>query len=111
MISQQTAASTLFAPVKPGKVTLSRLRTGASHYITASWKKKTGTGYQVRLATNSKFTSGVKTYKVTSYKTLSRKMTKLRKGRTYYVKVRAYKTYGSRTVYGSYSSCKKLKCR
>lgn len=110
-ITANSCSSTLFAPVKPGKVTLSRLRTGASHYITASWKKKTGTGYQVRLATNSKFTSGVKTYKVTSYKTLSRKMTKLKKGRTYYVKVRAYKTYGSRTVYGSYSSCKKLKCR
>lgn len=110
-ITANSCSSTLFAPVKPGKVTLSRLRTGASHYITASWKKKTGTGYQVRLATNSKFTSGVKTYKVTSYKTLSRKMTKLKKGRTYYVKVRAYKTYGSRTVYGSYSSYKKLKCR
>lgn len=110
-ITAKSCSNALYAPVKPGKVTLSRLRTGASHYITASWKKKTGTGYQVRLATNSKFTSGVKTYKVTSYKTLSRKMTKLRKGRTYYVKVRAYKTYGGRTVYGSYSSCKKLKCR
>ena len=110
-ITAKSCSNALYAPVKPGKVTLSRLRTGSSHYITASWKKKTGTGYQVRLATNSKFTSGVKTYKVTSYKTLSRKMTKLKKGRTYYVKVRAYKTYGGRTVYGSYSSCKKLKCR
>ena len=110
-ITANSCSSTLFAPVKPGKVTLNKLSTGSSHYITASWKKKTGTGYQVRLATNSKFTSGVKTYKVTSYKTLSRKMTKLKKGRTYYVKVRAYKTYGGRTVYGSYSSCKKLKCR
>ena len=110
-ITANSCSSTLYAPVKPGKVALSRLRTGSSHYITASWKKKTGTGYQVRLATNSKFTSGVKTYKVTSYKTLSKKMTKLKKGRTYYVKVRAYKTYGGRTVYGSYSSYKKLKCR
>ena len=110
-ITANSCSSTLYAPVKPGKVTLSRLSTGSSHYITASWKKKTGTGYQVRLATNSKFTSGVKTYKVTSYKTLSKKMTKLKKGRTYYVKVRAYKTYGGRTVYGSYSSYKKLKCR
>ena len=110
-ITASSYSSTLYAPVKPGKVTLSRLSTGSSHYITASWKKKTGTGYQVRLATNSKFTSGVKTYKVTSYKTLSKKMTKLKKGRTYYVKVRAYKTYGGRTVYGSYSSYKKLKCR
>ena len=110
-ITANSCSSTLYAPVKPGKVTLSRHSTGSSHYITAYWKKKTCTGYQVRLATNSKFTSGVKTYKVTSYKTLSKKMTKLRKGRTYYVKVRAYKTYGGRTVYGSYSSCKKLKCR
>lgn len=106
-----SSSSTLYAPVTPGKVTLSRLKTGSSHYITAYWKKKNGTGYQVKLATNSKFTSGVKTYKVTSYKSLSKKMTKLKKGRTYYVKVRAYKTYGGRTVYGSYSSYKRIKCR
>lgn len=99
------------APVKPNKGSLKKLKTGSSHYVTASWYKRTGTGYQIKRATNSKFTSGVKTYKITSSKTLCKKMTGLKKGKTYYVKVRAYKTYGGKTVYGPWSGYKKIKCK
>jgi len=99
------------APVKPSKGSLKKLKTGSSHYVTAYWYKRTGTGYQIKRATNSKFTSNVKTYKVTSSNTLSKKMTGLTKGKTYYVKVRAYKTYGGKTVYGPWSGYKKIKCK
>lgn len=99
------------APVKPNKGNMKKLKTGSSHYVTAYWYQRTGTGYQVKRATNSKFTSSVKTYKVTSSKTVSKKMTGLKKGKTYYVKVRAYKTYGGKTVYGPWSGYKKIKCK
>lgn len=103
------SAATLKTPTKPSKVTISKLKTG-SKYITAYWGKKTGTGYEVQIATNSKFTKA-KSYKVTSYKTTSKKITKLKKGKTYYVRVRAYKTYGKTTYSGDWSTKKKIKCK
>lgn len=101
----------LSAPAKPNKGSVKKLTTGSSHYVKATWYKRTGSGYQVKRATNSKFTTNVKTYKITSSGTLSKKMTGLKKGKTYYVKVRAYKTYGGKTAYGPWSGYKKIKCK
>ena len=55
-------------------------------------------GYQITYATNSKFTKRTKTIK------------KLKKGKTYYVRVRAYKKDSTgRKVYGKYSKVMKVK--
>lgn len=104
-------SSVLSAPTKPGKVTMSKLSTGKTHYVKASWKKKTGTGYQMMIATNSKFTKNKQSYTVKSYKTKTKTIKGLKKGKTYYVKVRAYKTYGDNTQYGAWSKYKKIKCK
>lgn len=98
-------------PTKPGKVVINKLKTGKTHYIKASWKKKTGTGYQLMIATDSKFKNGKKLYKIASAKTLSKKIVKLKKGERYYVKVRAYKTYSGKTCCGQWSKCKTIKCK
>lgn len=101
----------LKAPTKPSKVSLKKLTTGSSHYVRVYWKKKTCTGYQVKIARSSDFKTSAKVYKVSSYKTLSKKISGLKAGKNYYVKVRAYKTYGDRTVYGSWSAAKNIRCR
>ena len=88
---------------KPYKVTgVSAKASKKSGKATISWAKKTGSGYQIQIATNSKFTNGKKAYKVTSSKTLKKTISGLSKGKKYYVRVRAYKTYGN-TVYGYWS--------
>jgi hypothetical protein len=63
-------------------------------------------GYQIVYANNTGFTSGKKT--VTT-KALTYSLTNLKKGKTYYVKVRAYKldSCGNR-VYGKYSTLRKV---
>ena len=104
-------SSILSVPTKPGKVSLNKLSTGKTHYVKATWKQKAGTGYQVRIATNSEFTKNKATYTVKSYKTKTKTIKKLKKGKTYYVKVRAYKTYGDNTQYGAWSNYKKIKCK
>lgn len=78
--------------------------------MAVSFKKVSGAkGYQILYATNSKFTKGKKNV---STKLTSKTLTKLKKGTTYYVKVRAYKTDSAgNKVYGSYSKAKKLKIR
>ena len=72
-------------------------------------KKVTGAnGYQLVYATNKKFTKNKKTL---TLKSTTKTISKLKKGTTYYVKVRAYKVSNGKKVYGKYSSVKKVKIK
>ena len=77
--------------------------------MTVSVKKISGaSGYQILYAANSKFT-GAKT-KTTSKTSLI--ISGLKKNKTYYVKVRAYKKDSKgKKVYGSYSAVRKIKIK
>lgn len=56
------------------------------------WKKKSGiTGYQIQYSTNSKFKKGNKSIKIKNAKTISKKITKLKVAKKYYVRIRTYK--------------------
>lgn len=68
------------------------------------WKKKSGiTGYQIQYSTDSKFKKGNKSIKIKNAKTISKKITKLKAAKKYYVRIRTYK--GKK-----YSSWSKKKC-
>lgn len=74
--------------------------TKAVKAFTVKWDKKSVTGYQIQYATNSKFTKGKKTIRITKASTVSKKVSKLKSGKKYYVRVRCYidkcdKTYTS----------------
>ena len=77
-----------------------------------TYKKAAGAaGYQILLAKNAKFTSGKKTVTVNKATTLSKTVTKLTKGKTYYVKVRSFKKVGGVTYYSGYSKVLKVKVK
>lgn len=60
--------------------------------FTVKWKKKSSiTGYQIQYSTNSKFKKGNKSIKIKSAKTVSKKITKLKSNKKYYVRIRTYK--------------------
>ena len=96
----------------PDKTTISKAVKSGSTSVKVTWKKAPSSsacsGYQVVLATNSGFTKNVKKVAVSGRSTVSKKVTGLSKGKTYYVKVRAYKTVNGVKVYGAYSSVKKV---
>ena len=70
------------------------------------WKKKSGiTGYQIQYSTNSKFKKGNKSIKIKNAKTISKKITKLKVAKKYYVRVRTYK--GKK--YSKWSKVKSIK--
>ena len=70
------------------------------------WKKKSGiTGYQIQYSTNSKFKKGNKSIKIKNAKTVSKKITKLKVAKKYYVRIRTYK--GKK--YSKWSKVKSIK--
>ncbi len=84
---------------------------GGKRSVTIKWKKVTGAnGYKVYKSTRkNKGFKCVKTIK--NGATVSWKDSKVKKGKTYYYKMRAYKKSGKKTVYSKYSSIKKIKVK
>lgn len=77
-----------------------------SKAFTVKWKKKSGiTGYQIQYSTNSKFKKGNKSIKIKNAKTVSKKITKLKAAKKYYVRIRTYK--GKK--YSKWSKVKSIK--
>lgn len=95
--------------VSPKKVSGLKVKKKSSLSIKISWKRdKKATGYQVMMKTGKKGKYKlIKTVKKNKTVTYTKK--KLKKGKTYYVKVRAYKVIGGKKVYGTYSKVKKIK--
>lgn len=73
-----------------------------------AWTKQTTqtTGYQIQLATDSKFTKGVKSYTVSKNSTTAKSITGLTGKKKYYVRIRTYKTVSGTKYYSSWSSSK-----
>ena len=78
---------------------------------TLKWKKVSGaSGYVIYRSTKAK--SGFKAVKtIKKGKTVKYVNTGLKKGKTYYFKVRAYRTVSGKKVYSSYTSVKKVKVK
>ncbi len=107
IVPQQTAPS---VTGKPGTKTMAKVKglsvKSKKKKLAVTWKKVTGArGYQIYYSTSKKFKKKkqrtVKKNKVT--------LKKLKTGRTYYVKVRAYTVDGNRKVYGKWSKVVKKK--
>ena len=107
-----TGSKTLYFTITPKKVSLSSVKSTAKKKATVKWSKQSGvTGYEILLATNSKFSKGKKVVTVKGASAKSKTVTKLKSKKTYYVKVRSYKTIDGKKVYGSYSKVKKVKVK
>ena len=92
---------------KPSKVK-SVKTTAKSKACKISWKKVAGaSGYQVYMATSKKG----KYKKIGDTKKLNLTKKSLKKGKTYYFKVRAYKTLNKKKTYGAYSVKVKAKIK
>lgn len=105
-----TYSDILVTVTKPLKSVMNKPTTGTSHYVKFSWKKKTGSGYELVVADNEEF-ENPEVYTITSSKTLSKKLLDKEKGVKYYAKVRAFKTCEGENIYGLYSPVKSITCK
>ena len=72
--------------------------------LKVTWNKNSkGSGYQIQYSTNKNFKSA-KTVTVTSANTASKKITGLKKGKTYYVRIRPYKKVKTTKHYGAWNN-------
>ena len=103
--------TTVFATNIPS-TTITSVKT-KSEAFTIKWKKKSSiTGYQIQYSTNSKFKKGNKSIKIKSAKTVSKKITKLKVAKKYYVRIRTYKgkKYSKWSKVKSIKTTKESKC-
>ena len=100
---------TLKTATAPSKVTGVKVKKSSKTKIKLSWKKTKGaSGYAIYMKTGNGKYKRVKT--ITKGSTARYSKTKLKKGRKYTFKIRAYKK-ADKNIYGSYSSSKTLKLK
>ena len=93
---------------KPGKVKLSKVSASGGKIIVKFKKVSDADGYQVSVSTSSKFKKAENyTLEQGKKSTITYTTAELNSGK-YYVRVRAYKSDGSKNVYGSWSAKKKV---
>ena len=105
---KQSTSSKTVKVKAPSKVKLTSAKNGKGKKLTVKWKKVTGAkGYQLQYAMNKKF----KKKKSVQTKKTKYTIKKLKKKKTYYIRVRAYKMNGKKKVYGKWSTVKKVKIK
>ena len=105
---KQSTSSKTVKVKAPSKVKLTSAKNGKGKKLTVKWKKVTGAkGYQLQYAMNKKF----KKKKSVQTKKTKYTIKKLKKKKTYYIRVRAYKMNGKKKVYGRWSTVKKVKIK
>ncbi len=108
--SNKSAAATIKA-VYVSIPKLSAVSSKKAGAITASWKRNTKvTAYQLQYSTSSKF-KGAKAVTIKGSKTLKTTISKLKKGKKYYVRIRAYKTVSGKKYYSAWGSKKAVTVR
>ena len=106
-----SGTKTLYFTIKPVKTTVKSITAGKKQLKVNITKKSTQvTGYQIQYSTSKKFTSA-KTKTINSYKTISATIKSLKAKKTYYVRVRTYKTVGKTKYYSAWSSAKSKKTK
>ncbi|MDR0886463.1 MAG: hypothetical protein LBN22_08955 [Clostridiales Family XIII bacterium] len=98
--------------IAPKQTSISKMTSAQKSTFSVTWKKDTKvSGYEVVVATDKKFTKNKKSAKISSYKTVTKKFTKLKAKKTYYARVRSYKTIGGKKYYSLWSTVKNGKTK
>lgn len=111
MIGKYSGTKTLTFKINPTKTTVSKLTAGKKSITVVITKKSTQvTGYQIQYSTSKTFSKAT-TKTISSYKTTKYTLKSLSAKKTYYVRVRTYKTVGKTKYYSGWSTYKYVKTK
>ena len=106
----KAAQKTVTLTVNPSGTSITKCTNIKTKKADIQWKKNgSATGYEVQYSTDKTFKSGVKTKSITNASTIKYTAAGLTSQKTYYVRVRAYKTVGKKKLYSSWSGIKTVK--
>lgn len=92
------------------KTSLSKVSNETGKKLKVQWKKNNNaTGYEIQYSTDKNFKESVTKKTVTKKTTTSATYTNLTKGKTYYVRIRTYKTVSGKKNYSDWSTAKSVK--
>ena len=104
--------NTITKSIKKKTFKISSLKAAKKALIVKAAAQAEMKGYQVQYSTSKKFTKKTtKTVKVATKKKLNKKIKGLKSGKKYYVRVRAYKMNGKKTVYSAWTAKKSVKVK
>ena len=111
MIGNYTGTKTLSFKINPPATTVTSLKAGTKS-ITVNLEKNTTqvTGYQIQYSTDMNF-KNAKTKTITSSSTVKTTLSSLSSGKTYYVRVRTYKTVNDVKYYSGWSAYRYVKTK
>jgi hypothetical protein len=90
---------------------ISSITSSVKGKIAVKWAKSAGaTGYQIQCSSKSDYSTG-RSARQTGAGNVTRTISNLKSGATYYVRVRTYKTVGGVTYYGAWGTSKKIKVK
>lgn len=96
--------------IKPKATSIIKVK-AAKKAITVKWKKAGSvTGYQIQYGLKKNF-KGAKKITIRKAGTVSKKITKLKTKKYYYIRIRTFKTVSGKTFYSAWSKAKKAKTK
>lgn len=103
-IEHKSGASPAKICYRLGQCKIKSVKNNAKKTLTVTWgKNKKGSGYQIQYSTSKSFKSP-KTITVKKASTSSKKITGLKKGKKYYVRIRPYKSADNKKYYGIWTT-------
>lgn len=110
LLGERSKAITVYT--KPSAPIIKTAASSASKRIKVSWKKVASvSGYQIMWSTTKDFSSDKKAVTFSGASTTSKTITTTKAKRTYYVRVRAYKTRNNKKIYSPWSSTLSVKVK
>ncbi len=107
----KSASKEITIKVNPKAPSIKSAKNSKSKKATVKWKKVSGvTGYQIQYSTSKSFSSK-KSTTVKGASKVSKTLSKLKKGKTYYIRIRSYKTVSGTKYYSAWSSKKSVKIK
>lgn len=98
--------------IVPKKRNLKSVKRKGSRAMAVKWTRdKKADGYQIWYSTSKSFKKGTRKLLVKKGKTVSWTIKKLKSKKTYYVKIRAYKTIDKKKEFGAFGKVKKIRIK